>query len=316
MGKRSVDLVIPVYKPDGKLRQLLEAMEAQSLAPAKIILALTVSGDGRQAFERDFPRWAAGGSPGLPVEIWELPVGEFDHATARNKGASLGSSEYVLFMTQDAVPADGQLVEALAHALEEPDVAVAYARQLAAEDAHPLEKAVREFNYPEESCRKRIGDLERLGVKAFFCSNVCAMYKRRLWEDLGCFAQPALFNEDMVFAAAALAKGYAVAYQAGAAVVHSHNYGFFQQFSRNFDLGASQACHPEVFAGLSSEREGARLLAFLRERLWKPGSRRWFLLFLWQALAKYAGYLAGRRHKIWPLWLKRRWSSLPGYWQL
>ena len=54
--------------------------------------------------------------------------------------------------------------------------------------------------------------------------------------------------------------GYAVAYAADAKVIHSHNYSCMQQFHRNFDLGVSQAEHPEVFEGIKSESEGIKLV--------------------------------------------------------
>jgi len=56
----------------------------------------------------------------------------------------------------------------------------------------------------------------------------------------------------MIYAAAAVKAGYAIRYEAQAQVIHSHQYTNWQQLRRNFDLGVSQADHPEVFAGVSS----------------------------------------------------------------
>ena len=55
-------------------------------------------------------------------------------------------------------------------------------------------------------------------------------------------------------------QGYRIAYAADAVVFHSHNYTALEQLRRNFDLAVSQADHPEVFAGISSEGEGIRLV--------------------------------------------------------
>ena len=46
-----------------------------------------------------------------------------------------------------------------------------------------LEAYTRGFNYPRESDIKDYGDLPELGLKTFFCSNVCAMYDRKTYED-------------------------------------------------------------------------------------------------------------------------------------
>ena len=74
----------------------------------------------------------------------------------------------------------------------------------------------------------------------------------------------------MIFAAGAVKAGYGIAYVPEAKVYHSHHYTNMEQLRRNFDLGVSQADHPEVFAGVPSESEGIKLvkqtIAHLRER--------------------------------------------------
>ena len=58
--------------------------------------------------------------------------------------------------------------------------------------------------------------LRRLGIKTFFCSNVCAAYRREIYEELGGFVKHTIFNEDMIYAAKAVEAGYAIAYAADA----------------------------------------------------------------------------------------------------
>ena len=123
-------------------------------------------------------------------------------------------------------------------------------------DCHIVEQYTRQFNYPEQSCVKTKADIPTLGIKTFFCSDVCAAYRRDLFEELGGFESPVIFNEDMFFAANAIEHGYGVAYAADAKVVHSHNYTMRQQFHRNFDLAVSQKQHPEIFEQVSSEAGG------------------------------------------------------------
>ena len=91
-----------------------------------------------------------------------------------------------VMMTQDAMPADRHLLERLVEALDG-KVAAAYARQLPDAASSVFEKASRHFNYPEASRVKTLEDLEGMGVKAFFCSNVCAAYRRDIYDELGGF---------------------------------------------------------------------------------------------------------------------------------
>ena len=202
-------------------------------------------------------------------------------------------------MTQDAMPVDSCLVEKLVRNLS-PDVAAAYARQLPGPESSEFERASRRFNYPGKSRKKTAADLETLGVKTFFCSNVCAAYRRDIYEKLGGFAEHAIFNEDMLYAAGAVQSGYAIVYEAEARVLHSHNYTNLTQLRRNFDLGVSQAEHPEVFGAVVSEKEGKR---FVRDT-WKylKEKKKWYRFpgFCVQCGFKYAGYLLGKHYRRLP----------------
>ena len=39
-----------------------------------------------------------------------------------------------------------------------------------------------------------------MGIKTYFCSNVCAAYKKDIFEKLGGFVDRTIFNEDMIYA--------------------------------------------------------------------------------------------------------------------
>ena len=223
---------------------------------------------------------------------------EFDHGGTRRAMAESSDADLLLFMTQDAMPYDNACVEHLVEKFSLPHVKAAYARQLPRDDCRTLERFTRGFNYPEESDIKDAGDLPKLGVKTFFCSNVCAMYDRRTYEELGGFVESTLFNEDMIYAGHLVQAGYAIAYAADAKVVHSHNYSAIQQFHRNFDLGVSQAQYPEIFDGVPSEGEGLRLVKKTFSYLVKHG--KWYLIpgFIIQSGCKYAGYFMGKRYKL------------------
>ena len=219
-------------------------------------------------------------------------------------------------MTQDALPADRKLIENLEKALEsEPEIGAAYARQLPREDCSYIEKYTRAFNYPEQPSVKSEADLPVYGIKTFFCSNVCAAYKKEIYLRLGGFVPRTIFNEDMIYAAALIRSGYRIAYAAEAQVIHSHNYSCAQQFRRNFDLGVSQAEHPEIFEGVSSEGEGMRLVKrtfchlFRNRKFWMvPG-------FVAQSACKYAGYLAGKNFRRLPDKMILRCTMSRDYWK-
>lgn len=289
-----IDIIIPVYKPGQELFMLLDALEAQTLAVNRIILMNTE--------EKYFEQLIYGTKYTTKysnVEVYHLSKREFDHGGTRHRGVQHSDADVFVMMTQDAMPADEKLLEKLTARLSG-QVAVAYARQLPGKGSSEFEKLSRYFNYPKTSRIKSAADLEKTGIKTYFCSNVCAAYRREIYEELGGFIRHTIFNEDMIYAAGAVKAGYQIAYEAEACVIHSHNYTNLQQLRRNFDMGVSQAEHPEVFAEAASEAEGKKLVRTAwqyfktKKRLYR------FPIFCVQCCFKYAGYLLGRHYRALP----------------
>ena len=248
------------------------------------------------------------------VEVYHLTKKEFDHGRTRRQGVKKSEAEIFVMMTQDAMPSDCHLIEQLVGALKD-DVAVSYARQLPKDSLSLMEKYMRSFNYPEQSRVKSLEDLKELGIKTYFCSNVCAAYRRDVYEELGGFVRNTIFNEDMIYAAGAMKAGYKIAYEAQAQVIHSHNYTCRQQFHRNFDLGVSQAEHPEVFAGVKSESEGKKMILKTAEYLRKNGMAVQIPYLFVLTAAKYTGFLLGKHYRLFP----QKWviacSDNKDYWR-
>ncbi len=286
-----IDLIIPVYKPDNDFIKLIEGILKQTKAVHKIILMNT-----EESVWDKFAKEHDELEKYKNLEIHHISKEEFDHGNTRNMGISYSDAEYILLMTQDAVPKDSHLVEELYKSFENEKVAVAYARQLPKADCKKAECFTRSFNYPDTSKVKNYDDMETMGIKAFFCSNVCAMYKRHIYDKMGGFTKKTIFNEDMIFAGNALKQGYSIAYVAEARVIHSHNYGNMEQFHRNFDLGVSQKEHPEVFAGVKSESEGIKLVKKTVAHLWKNKGKMQILPMIVQSGFKFIGYRLGKNY--------------------
>lgn len=286
-----IDVIIPVYKPGRELFDLLDRLESQTAPVHRIILMNTE--------EKYFESLVYGtrfAEKYSNVEVHHLSRREFDHGGTRHKGVQYSDAEIFVMMTQDAMPADEFLIERLTAHLKD-KVAAAYGRQLPAPDSDEREKLSRYFNYPGKSVIKTAADLETMGVKTFFCSNVCAAYRRDIYEESGGFKPHTIFNEDMVYAAGAIRAGYGIAYEAEARVIHSHHYTNMQQLRRNFDLGVSQAQHPEIFAAVPSESEGKRLVREAWRYLNKKKKGYLFPGFCVQCGFKYTGYFLGKHYQ-------------------
>ena len=306
MEKTRVNVIIPTYHPGKEFPALLKGLKNQEYQPDKVIIMNTEKEGWDARWETIFPR----------TEVHHIKKEQFDHGGTRKEGAALADGSILVFMTQDAVPYDkfliGNLIKPL---LEKERVGAAYAGQLPREDCRFREKCTRSFNYPEASCIKTEKDLPVYGIKTFFCSNVCAAYRREAYEKAGGFVKKAIFNEDMICAGNMVKAGYGIAYTADAKVVHSHNYTCLQQLHRNFDLGVSQADHPEIFEGVPSEGEGIRLVKKTAGILVKAG-KFWLLPKLFfQSGFKYIGYFMGKRYRKLPSKLVL-WATMnKAYWK-
>ncbi len=169
-------------------------------------------------------------------KIIDIAPSSFNHATTRNMALKF-SSDYYLFMTQDAHPADEYLVEELLKPFADKDVVISYARQIPFTCSPLYEIFARQKNYPPISLVKSKNDLPKLGIYTFFCSNTCALYQGNYFRKVSGFTPNLNRNEDMEFAARAILNGKKIAYQATAKVFHSHNDSVVQLFKKYVEIG-------------------------------------------------------------------------------
>lgn len=300
-----IDVIIPTYKPDDRLDKNLRMLRRQTLKPDRILLMNTEEEYFRS---REFEKLSQG-------ELYHITKAEFDHGGTRNCAAAKCDGDIIVLLTQDAVPADEYLLENLVKPFEDEDICAAYGRQMADCKDNPLEAYTRLFNYPKQSRVKSKEDLPVLGIKTFFCSNVCAAYRKSVYDELGGFPLHTIFNEDMIFASRLIEAGKKIAYVAKARVWHWHNYTARQQLMRNFDLAVSQVDCGGLFLKVRSESEGVRMVKqtlryFIKKRKWSYIPR-----IIIQNGAKYIGYKLGRNYKRLPKFLILKISLNPSYWK-
>lgn len=282
-----VDVIIPTYRSDERLKETIRMLLKQTVVPENIRIVNTEEKFWDKEIEKLSPK----------ITATHITKEEFDHGASRNLGAASSQADILLFMTHDAVPADEQLIEHLISYLNKEKTAVVYARQLPFKQSSELERYTRQFNYGDKSRVKSKRDIKELGIKTYFCSNVCAAYKRDVFVERNGFINGAIFNEDMIYCAGVIQAGYYVAYAADAKVYHSHNYTPLEQLKRNFDLGVSQAQHPEIFEGISSESEGIRLMKDTARHFAKQGDFGTLLDMVIQSAFKFIGFRLGRHYK-------------------
>ncbi len=249
------------------------------------------------------------------VNIYPIERGSFNHGGTRNLGRSLVNAEILIYLTQDAIPAGTDFLEKLVEPFSDPDVALAYGRQLPRIGAGPLEAFPRLFNYSDTNLVKSKADIPRLGIKTFFCSDSFCAYRTHAWDKVGGFPERTLTWEDQHIAARLIAKGYKIAYVPNAQVYHSHSYTLKEEFQRYFDTGSflKKETWMREMAG-NAEGEGMRFLKKQIEYLIEEQKTHLIPYSLLATLVKYMGYRVGMVEPSLSISLKRAFSQQKYFW--
>lgn len=281
----TVSIIIPVLNAEREIGNLLDTIKKQAYPISEIIVVDSGSEDRTVEICRKAES----------VHLIEIERKDFDHGRTRDMAFRESKGEVVVFLTQDAIPANEHFLERLIAPLEDPKVAVSTGRQIPKKNATKMEKLVRLFNYPSDSNIRSKEDIPQLGIKTFFCSDVCAAYKRHVYLKLGGFDYPIRTNEDMFFAAKAINAGYSVAYVGDAEVFHSHNFTLKQQYKRNYIQGYEIEKHRIALNNVEQKSEGIKLVKFVSKELLKHGELFSFIHFGLDCCARLMGSRAGRK---------------------
>ncbi len=283
---KTISVIIPTLNAESSIRGLIESLISQSLQPDEIVIVDSESDDRTVEIAREFHI----------VKIIQIKRTEFNHGGTRDMALKQSCGDYVVFMTQDAVPANNMLLEKLILPFDSDEkIAVITARQLPRYDAKPSEKLIREFNYPLESSIRSKEDIPRLGIKTFFTSDVCSAYRRDIYEELGGFEKDLKTSEDMMYAAKLVNNGYSICYNAKAKVLHSHNFTIKEQYKRNFIIGYEIERHKKLLGNVSANSEGFKLTKVVSFGLLKKGRIISFFRFGLDCCARFAGNKAGKK---------------------
>lgn len=281
-----ISLIIPTCNAEKYLDSLLTSINSQTLIPDEIIIVDSESDDRTVDICEKYSN----------VRVIMIKRKDFDHGATRDMALKQSKGEIVIFMTQDALPADKYFIKNLvAPLLADKKMAVVSGRQLPRNDATKMERLVREFNYPDKSNVREKKDLPKYGIKTYYCTDVCAAYNRQIYLELGGFEYPLRTNEDMFYAAVAVKNGYKVAYEASAKVIHSHNMTLKQQYERNYIQGIEIERHKELLGDVSMNSEGTKLVKYVSKELLKKGDIISFVHFGFDCIARYLGNKKGKK---------------------
>lgn len=179
----------------------------------------------------------------FPLRVEQIAPEQFQHGATRNLGASLAqpSAEYLVFLTQDASPADsGWLANLIAPLRADPRAAGAFSRHLPRPGTSPALARQMTTAWQSGGTQRLVKEMpasrEAYARDLFyyiFFSNTSSALRRAVWEQYPFAAVD--FAEDAVWADQVLRAGYRVIYEPASRVLHAHNYPLLEQFRQNVD---------------------------------------------------------------------------------
>jgi rhamnosyltransferase len=259
-------------------------------------------------------------------KIYQIPPQEFGHGRTRNFAVSKTQGEYLVFLTQDATPADENWLANIIKPIEQDsEIAGVFGKHLPRKDCDPFQRRALNDFMNSFGAKTAIYQLSQEGRKEeeyeknkhvlSFFSNVNSAIRRSVFEKIP--FQEVEMGEDQFWAKDIILAGHKKAYEPQAAVYHSHNYGIWNQFKRWFDE-FRQHKKNQNYVGVS----GVWKIPFLALRLWFNDIKYirsqseynlwqkiyWSIWIFFMDLARFcAEYLGGRYDKL-PIWLQNRLS--------
>ena len=283
MERPIASVLIPTHNPGGWIGNVLDRVfEQQVDFRFEVIIVDSSSRASDVELIRNYP-----------VEFHQIPAADFGHGRTRNFLGALARGRLLLYLSQDAEPADTTWMRNLVEPLEDPAVAGCYARQIPRCDADPLIRFFLARTYPAQPAQRGIANRGSARIDEIFFSNVSSAIRRDAWERFP-FRDDIIMSEDQYWAHDVLHAGHRVVYHPAARVFHSHNYSLPMLFRRNWQSGASLrgliADPPAAIA-----RRGLRYVVDQAGYLVSGGRAHWLPYMLLYETTKAIGFGMGMR---------------------
>jgi len=176
------------------------------------------------------------------VRLFQIKQEEFNHGLTRNFAISKARGEYVIFLSQDAIPLNNNWMKPLIdNLINNTEMAASYSRQVPFEDAdeftkmdvenHPVSKSRKEVRY---IINRRIFDNLMPQERLEFCSfdNVSSCIRKSVWEEI---PFPKIdFAEDLAWAKKVIESGKKIVFEPLSVVAHSHKRSILYEFRRSY----------------------------------------------------------------------------------
>lgn len=226
-------VIIPTLNGGELFDELLDRIESQKVEwPFELVVVDSGSSDDTVHNTRKLPN----------AKVVEIPKSEFQHGRTRNLGVTHSSGEYVLFLTQDALPADDFWLYNFVSTMDKfPEAAGGFGKHFAHKDASFMNKKLMREHFSgfdqfpllvskyTDLPKWNSGDQGWRSLLHFYSDNNSCM-RRSVWEDLP--YPEVTYGEDQLWAQQVMLSGMSKVYCPNAIILHSHEYDYDENMER------------------------------------------------------------------------------------
>lgn len=223
----TVDTSIIILTKNGgnNFPQLLERIFSQQYSGSyEVIIIDSGSTDGTIEEARKYS-----------VKLLEIKPAEFHHGHTRNVGAELARGQYLVYITQDALPLGNDWLQKLTDDFSESQVAMVIGRQIPHENTSLPDKFYYYYDFPDKRLVVKRGETAYFHDNNFI-SNVNSALRKQIWQEHR-FSETIVMAEDKELAGRLLFAGWTIIYDPEPSVRHSHNFSIPEVFDRALDYG-------------------------------------------------------------------------------
>lgn len=246
----TVSVVIPTYNAGEDMRSLMELLnEQEHVGHVEVVVVDSGSRDGTAELAES-----------MGATVIRIAQSEFSHSYARNLGAERAAGEYLLFMTQDAVPDGKQWICKLLQPVLKQNVAAVSCREEPKPDCDLLGR-LSIWNHS-----KYMGILHADRIMSMPTQVNCeSLRKNGQLNDVTCLVKKSVFDqfryrgdyaEDLDLGIRLIRAGYKLALLSGVQVIHSHTRPAIYHLKRSLvDVSTLQKILPDTPMAYVEENE-------------------------------------------------------------
>jgi len=209
-----VSIIIRSFNEAWALRDTLPALQQQEYKNWELIVIDSGSTDGSVDLVRS----------NRPRHFVQIEPSEYNPSRVMNRGMELANSDFGIFLNADATPQNSKWLGPLVDALQDPQTAAVFGRQIPRPDC----RAVYAHDY-----QRCFGPNRQCAKWDHFFSMVSSGIRKDIWARRG-FLPKMQYSEDDEYTRWCVSQGCRIVYCPESVVMHSHNYTPKEAYKRSF----------------------------------------------------------------------------------